>query len=85
MDFLLKSEKVVVELKKTRNGLADKEIGSELIQDIARYGTHPDCKVLVCFVYDPDGIIRNPIGLRNDLCQLGTADLKVEVIISPND
>ena len=85
MDFLLKTEKVVVEIKKTRKGLADKELGSELIQDIARYRVHPDCKVLVCFIYDPEGIVLNGPGLIADLKRLGSSELAVEVIISPAD
>jgi hypothetical protein len=85
MDFLLKDEQVVVEIKKTRKTLTDKELGSELIQDIARYQSHPDCRVLVCFVYDPDGLIRNPAGLKNDLETLAMGGLKVHVVISPAD
>lgn len=84
VDFLLKDEKIVVEIKKTRKGLADKELGSELIEDIARYKNHPDCKVLVCFIYDVEHRIGNPTGLRNDLQKLSSSDLKVEVVISPN-
>jgi len=36
----------------------------ELIIDIAKYRKHPDCKMLYCFVYDPDGNIRNPKGIE---------------------
>jgi len=67
MDFLLKKERLVVETKMTRKGLADKEIGEQLIIDVARYKEHPHCKTLVCFVYDPDGYIRNSAGLKLDL------------------
>ena len=67
MDFLLKCESIVVETKKTRNGLGEKEIGTQLMEDIQRYKKHPDCKTLVCFVYDPDGIVANPRGLEQDL------------------
>ncbi len=35
MDFLLKKEKIVVETKMTRKGLADKEIGNQLIEGCA--------------------------------------------------
>ena len=66
-DFLLKNEQVVVEVKKTRANLKDKEIGEQLIIDIANYEKHPDCKTLVCFVYDPEKYIRNPKGIENDL------------------
>lgn len=67
MDFLLKNEKTVIEVKKTRRGLADKELGDQLIIDVDRYRSHPDCKKLICFVYDPEGRIGNPDGLTNDL------------------
>ncbi|MBN2583095.1 MAG: hypothetical protein JXL80_08505 [Planctomycetes bacterium] len=41
MDFLLKDHGIVIETKKTRDGLADREVGSQLIDDIARYASHP--------------------------------------------
>ena len=42
MDFLLKNEGVVIEVKKTRLGLTDKELGDQLIIDVDRYKVHPD-------------------------------------------
>jgi len=42
MDFLLKQESIVVEIKMTRTGLGAKELSSQLIEDITRYKTHPD-------------------------------------------
>ena len=82
MDFLLKKERIVVELKKTRPGLAAKELGSQLIEDIGRYKAHPACNTLICFAYDPDGLIPNPRGIENDLRRSG-GDLVVEVLIRP--
>ena len=82
MDFLLKNERLVVEVKKTRPKLADKEVGNQLIEDIARYRKHPDCKTLVCFVYDPDGRITNPRGIESDLSS-NDADFVVHVIVAP--
>lgn len=67
MDFLLKNENVVIEVKKTRLGLADKELGDQLIIDVDRYKVHPDCKRLICFIYDVEGRIGNPKGLMADL------------------
>jgi hypothetical protein len=67
MDFLLKQESIVVEIKMTRTGLGAKELSSQLIEDITRYKTHPDCQALVCFVYDPTGLIPNPRGIETDL------------------
>jgi hypothetical protein len=82
MDFLLKDIKTVIEVKKTRENLKDKEIGEELILDIAKYSTHPDCSRLYCFVYDPESLIGNPYGLEKDLS--GNKDgLNVCVFIRP--
>jgi hypothetical protein len=82
MDFLLMSERTVIEIKKTRRGLAAKEIGEQLIIDIERYKAHPFCKMLVCFVYDPEGRISNPRGIENDLNRT-TDRLTVRVFITP--
>jgi hypothetical protein len=82
MDFLLKSEQIVVEVKKTRPGLGDKELGKQLIEDKAKYQVHPDCKKLICFTYDPDGRIINPKGIQNDLNQ-DTDKFKVLIVIKP--
>jgi hypothetical protein len=82
MDFLLKAERAVVEVKKTRPGLKDREVGNQLIEDIGRYREHPDCKTLICFVYDPDGYISNPDGLEGDLSRMHDG-MAVRVIIAP--
>jgi len=83
MDFLLKKEKIVIEVKKTREGLKDKEIGDQLIIDFQHYKTHPDCKRLICFVYDPENKVKNPRGLEADLNSMSNEDLIVEVYIRP--
>ena len=82
VDFLLKQEKIVIEIKKTRTSLKPAEIGSQLLVDIARYRQHPDCRLLFCFIYDPEGIIGNPTGFERDLENSGN-DLKVRVIVGP--
>ncbi len=82
MDFFLPAEQVVVETKKTRLKLGAKEVGNELIEDIARYRAHPGCKRLICFVYDPDGRVTNPRGIESDLCH-DDDGFEVRVIIGP--
>ena len=82
MDFLLKDEEIAIEVKMTRKGLGDKELGEQLIIDIAKYQSHPNCRCLYCFVYDPEGIIRNPRGIEKDLAELGKGFL-VKVFIRP--
>jgi hypothetical protein len=67
VDFLLKKEKAIIEVKLASQKLKEKEIGNQLIIDIKKYQTHPDCQNIYCLIYDPDGIIRNPIGLETDL------------------
>ena len=82
MDFQLKEEQIVLELKKTRRSLSTADIGDQLVVDIARYRGHPDCRRLVCFVYDPEGLIGNPAELERDLSR-PDEDLEVQVIVAP--
>ena len=82
MDFLLKNEKIVIEIKKSRKSLTEKELGDQLIVDVERYQSHPDCEKLICFVYDPEAWVGNPQGLINDLNKRHEGFLNV--IIEPN-
>jgi hypothetical protein len=82
MDFLLKDFNIVVEVKKTRIGLTGKEVGTQLIEDIARYKQHQNCETLLCFVYDPEGLVGNPRGLENDLSK-EDENLKIRVYVRP--
>jgi len=84
MDFLLPTEKTVIEVKKSRPSLKASDLADELIVDRARYKSHQLCKRLVCFVYDPDGYVANPVGFEADLS--GTIDgLEVLVIVAPRE
>ena len=80
VDFLIKREQMVVEVKVTRAGLTRKEVGEQLIIDIARYKTHPDCKTLLAFVYDPERRVENSQGLESDLSGV-TDGLLVRVLV----
>lgn len=82
VDFLLKDEQIIIEIKKTRNGLKAKEVGEQLIIDTQKYQSHPDCKMLICFVYDPEGKIANPRGIEKDLSK-DFNGLPVSVFITP--
>jgi len=83
MDFLLPEEETVIEIKKTRDGLKEKQLGEQLIVDIEKYQSHPQCKKLVCFVYDPEEKIKNPRGIERDLNRSGDT-LEVVVMIRPS-
>jgi hypothetical protein len=81
LDFLLKAEQIVIETKMASDKLRDKQIGEQLMIDIQRYHAHPDCKHLICFVYDPHEHIKNPHGLEADLTRPHDG-LDVRVIVS---
>ena len=67
MDFLLPAHSLVIETKIVRDRGHAKRVGDELIIDIEHYRKHPDCKTLWCVVYDPEHLITNAPGLKNDL------------------
>jgi len=67
MDFLLKHEEIVVEAKMTRKTLAQKGVLDELTKDIETYRSHPNCRTLLCLVYDPERRCDNPAALEADL------------------
>ena len=79
-DFLLKSESIVVEIKKTRDALKDRAVGEQLIIDIANYRTHNDCKHLFCLVWDTDHLIQNPDGLASDLQNANKGFVTVKIV-----
>jgi hypothetical protein len=80
IDFVLKREEIVVEAKMTREGLGERQVADELIDDIERYRAHPDCRTLVAIVYDPERRIGNPTGLEHDLRQ-DSAEMRVRVVV----
>lgn len=82
MDFLLYGTGIVVEAKITRPGRADKQIGAELLLDVAHYAAHQSCALLVCFIYDPGNHIVNAAALQTDLAR-HAGRLRVDVIVSP--
>ncbi len=82
MDFLLKQDSIVVETKMTRDNFRDRQIGEQLLIDIAKYGKHPHCKKLFCIVYDPVECVTNPKGLEKDLSGIHDG-LEVSVIVTP--
>lgn len=80
-DFYLPEHDMFIETKMTRDGLKDKEVGEQLIIDVARYKSR--CKKLICFIYDKASLLQNPYGLISDLEALSTDEIQVTVFISP--
>jgi len=82
IDFLIKAEQIVIEIKKTRPSLKVKELRDQLIVDKDIYRTHPHCRTFIAFIYDPDGYIANPKGFERDLSNT-PRDIRVKVIVAP--
>jgi hypothetical protein len=82
VDFLLPDHRLAVELKHTRSGLSDRNLGEELVIDSARYRNANSANHLIALVFDHDGVLNNPRGLERDLQrEIGKADLAVTVRI----
>lgn len=81
-DFLLPEINTIIEVKKTRQSMSDKDLGDQLVIDIANYKKHPQCNSLICFVYDPEGRIANPRGIESDLSDCDS-EINVRTIIVP--
>lgn len=80
--FVAPRDRIVIEVKKTRQGVGAKEIAAQLEHDTQYYWTHPDCQTVFCFVYDPEARVGDPYGLEKKL----THDVhgqRIEVFISP--
>lgn len=84
MDFLLPDEGIVIEVKRTREKLEAKRAKEELAVDVDHYRKHDRCKTLVCFVFDPDHRIANPVGFEKDLEGQRTENLNVRVVVAPH-
>jgi hypothetical protein len=86
VDLFLPEEETFIEIKKTRQGLGDKELREQLIVDIAQYKQHKGWKTLICFVYDyqegTEPRIKKPRAIEKDLSGLREG-LDVKVFIRP--
>jgi hypothetical protein len=67
IDFVLPQIKVGIELKHTRQGLADKDLGAELLVDRERYKNHHSVTHLIVIVFDYENYLKNPRGIESDL------------------
>jgi hypothetical protein len=66
-DFLLSAHSIAVELKHSRPSMSAKELGDQLVVDIANYEKHPGIRIVICLVFDSEGYIVNPAGIEKDL------------------
>jgi hypothetical protein len=80
--FVAPRDRIIIEVKKTRQGVGAKEIAGQMEHDALFYWTHPDCQTLFCFVYDPEARVGDPYGLEKTLTRKVDGQ-RVEVFISP--
>ncbi len=80
--FVAPRDRIVIEVKKTRQGVGAKEIAGQLEHDTQYYWTHPDCQTVFCFVYDPEARVGDPYDLEKKLTR-EVHGQRVEVYISP--
>ncbi len=82
VDFHLPRERMVVEAKMTRKGLAQKEVIDQLLIDVGRYSKMEHVDTLVCLVFDPERKCVNPKGIEADVEDSG-GRLVVRVVVCP--
>jgi len=83
IDFVIGDIRTATELKRARSR---QQIGDELIIDIARYAKRANVDRLVCFVYDPDDVLRRDASqIEKDLSRRRNenGELAVTVLIRP--
>jgi hypothetical protein len=59
-DFLLWPSRIAVLAKRAAPGQGEKQITSQLEEDVHYYEKQATCRTLACLVYDPEGRISNP-------------------------
>jgi hypothetical protein len=80
--FFVKQGQIGITLKKTKPGQGRTEISNELSLVTQQHSSHLTCKLLFCFIYDPEGRIGNPRGLERDLMK-STQSMHLEVVVAP--
>ncbi|MDL2246778.1 hypothetical protein LJB96_04090 [Methanobrevibacter sp. OttesenSCG-928-K11] len=77
IDFLLPDEKIAIETKYFRSNMTNKKLGEELNDDIGKYFKHPNCELILFFIYDPNGQIRDYRAFERDFTKIITDNEKI--------
>ena len=83
-DILVPSADVLLEVKYVRNTNHAKTIANEIKVDIESYHTHPSCKTVLVFIYDPKVYIVDPDLIERDLSGQrvkGSSSFDVQVFV----
>ena len=80
--LLLDHDRLAFVVKKTRTGLARKDLADQVRADVERYRDRGRCHRILCFIYDPEGRIGNPRGLESELSST-SEHFAVDVVVAP--
>jgi len=80
IDFLLPNPCIGIEVKMGKVG--NRELRKQINDDKGCYGSHPDCMLLMVFVYDPDHNVENPPAFESELSRK-TSELTTKVYVLP--
>lgn len=67
VDFLLETHGIGIEVKLASESMSKKRILTDFAKDKEQYRNSSKIETLLCFVYDPEHIIKNPPELESDL------------------
>lgn len=80
--FFIKDISTILEIKMTREGLKNKELGEQLNDDISKYPKRDDCDKIYFFIYDPNNYIENPEDFEDDFTSKRD-NIMIKTIIVP--
>jgi hypothetical protein len=84
IDVVVPSADVLIEVKYVRNASHAKTIADEIKIDVESYHTHPSCKTILVFIYDPKTYIIDPDLIERDLSGQrvkGSSSFDVQVLV----
>jgi hypothetical protein len=80
-DYLLAPARLVVTAKIARRDVLEPQLAEQLREDAEHYRKEKSCDTLVSFVYDPEGLLREPRVLA--ACAGAEAEPEVVCIVAP--
>lgn len=81
IDFLIKDEKIAIEVKTTLTGASPSQLQTQLYEDIACYPKHHGVKSIVCFVYDPGCIIQQKEDFVDEINSKSDNNVKICTVV----
>lgn len=67
VDFLLETHSIGIEVKLASESMSKKRILKDFAKDKEQYRNSSKIQALLCFVYDPDHIVKNAVEFESDL------------------